>query len=180
MRRFLISSRIFICDDVVGCADQRSNQIHLGQSIGIEPGFVIEKGFTADEYSALRKMLDGRGVQPFPAAVLEELRAATKLPGASLATLVAKYRQQGKVGNVLFGVSKQSGKPRSLQIQQPRCKLRRKRLAQLLGSLSWWHVAIQKFSHDKQLPIVPTWLSHWISVPHMLPMRQVSRTFKQL
>ena len=78
-----------------------------------EPGFVLEEGLTADENATLRKMLDGRGVQPFPASMLQELRDATKLPGASLATLVQKYRQQGNVGKVLFGVSKQPAKSRA-------------------------------------------------------------------
>ncbi len=118
-----------------------------------EPGFVFEKGLTADENSTLRRMLDGRGVQPFPASMLQELRDATKLPSASLATLVQKYRQQGNVGKVLFGVSKQSrasAKPAAQVQAQRKEACTDVEIAFLVSE------AMPQISHAKQLPSVAT------------------------
>ena len=118
-----------------------------------EPGFVFEKGLTADENSTLRRMLDGRGVQPFPPSMLQELRDATKLPSASLATLVQKYRQQGNVGKVLFGVSKQSrasAKPAAQVQAQRKEACTDVEIAFLVSE------AMPQISHAKQLPSVAT------------------------
>ena len=78
-----------------------------------ESGFMSSTGLTADEHASLKTMLSSRGVHEFPPGMLQEMRHAMKAPGASLAALVPKFRQQGKVGKVHFGVTKLPGQPRT-------------------------------------------------------------------